>query len=271
MCPNQTNRLRIFLISLTLVAGACYFADQALAVDTKPAPPPEEVVPSDRPPEDLPPEDLPSDEFGPQPGDGFGPGNPDRFGPRGPRDRRMGALLWSRLSDEEREQVRAFMAEHFPERYEEILELQQNEERLEMHMGRIMPEMMRLRELSERDPQVFDMRVQELRGEFRLRQIARQLRFREGGVNRKELEDEARALIEQQFDLRQHRMETEIVRLEQKIEQLRSGLEDRAAKRDMEIDLALERIISGEEAPDAPKPRHPQRFRGRDRADDQPE
>lgn len=264
MRPNQPINFRHAIVTFTVLAGLGSFANRASAVDARPAPPPDEVAP-----QDLPPEDVPSDGFGPRPDD-RGPGGPDRFGPRGPRERRMGAMLWSRLNEEEREQLREFIAEHFPERFEEIQQLEANQERLQMHMGRILPEMMRLRELSERDPQVFEMRIREIRGEFRLRQIARQLRFGEGDTDRTALEKEARQLIEQQFDLRQQRMEAEILRLEKKIAQLRAGLEDRAASREVEVDQALERLTSGQ-GPDSPRPRHHQRFRGRDRADDKPE
>lgn len=265
MRPDKPINFRHAIVTFTVLAGLGSFANRASAVEARPAPPPDEVAP-----DALPPEDLESDGFGPRPEDDRGPGGPDRFGPRGSRERRMGAMLWSRLSDEERQQLREFIAEHFPERFEEIQQLEANQERLQMHMGRILPEMMRLRELSEHDPQVFEMRIREIRGEFRLRQIARQLRFGEGDPDRKALEKEARQLIEQQFDLRQQRMEAEIMRLEEKIAQLRAGLEDRAASRDVEVDQALERLTSGQ-APEGPRPRHHQRFRGRDRADEKPD
>jgi len=213
------------LFGLVMLLGAG--GSRAWAIDAAEDAAPADVVADDLPPG---PDDLP------QP--------PDREGMmRGPR---AGAMLWRRMTAEEREQVIQFIATEYPEMYNRLLEAQARDpEQHDPAIGRILPEMMRMRELQERDPELFAVRKSEQRVEFEVRRLARRYRFAATDEERTALAEQIRPLVEKQFDIRQRRMEEEVSRLEERIAQLRQRIARQIAARDAEIETMYQRILEG--------------------------
>ena len=195
-----------------------------------------------------------------EPGD-FGGGRRGRG--EGP-SRRDALRLWLSLSEEERAEIRKMMAEEFPDRFQEVLELEDSAPDLfGRHLGRMLPEIMRLRELKQNDPEAFEARVKEKRAEFRLRRLARQYQFAED-ADRDRLETEIRKLVEELFDLRQKRAQSEIHHLEQRLDQLARRMEERENKRDQLVERQMQDILAGRLPPPAEEDEGPP-FRGRGR------
>ena len=251
--------------SALLVSNAC-----AAEVEEEPA---VEQAQPDRPPPLPPPEE---EEIRPIPGERFDARSRaveayERAG-RGWRGR-PGAMLWERMSEREREELRTFIAEHYPERYDEMLELEETDpEMFRRQLGRMLPEVMKMHELAQDDPELFEVRIAEHRTEYELRRLARRYRHTADEGQREEFRELMRPLVERQFDLRQQRMEFEIVHLEQKIQYLRQNMERRAEDREAEIIRAIEQILhegprrkAGERRLGGDRGRHERRegFRGR--------
>ena len=205
----------------------------------------------------------PSDGFGPRPGDRTGPRGergdrrrcPNRFGESGPSGPggfngprpRGGGRVWEHLSEEKREKVLDFLAEHFPMRYEELMRVQETDPELfKRHISRAAPEMLRMLNQSEDDPEMFELTMQEQENRFRMRRLLRRYNSAEDEADKVALEEDIRELVEGQFDIQQKRMEQEIEHLDHRMDELRRRLEDRATDRDNWIEQHLEKLLSGE-------------------------
>lgn len=193
--------------------------------------------------------------------DGFGP--PRRMERDGERRRRPGApdgKMWERLSDEERESIRAMVAESFPERLEEFEAATSGDQPRDGRFMRVIGELMRMRELKENDPEMFEVQAAEMRLEFQMRRLAREYRFSEDEAERERLKGDIRKAAAERFDLQGVRMEIEIDQLRAKLDHLQKVIEKRFADRDKSIDRMVERI-TGNDRFDGP----PQRGNVRDR------
>ena len=239
--------------SALLVSNAC-------AAEVEEEPVVEQTQP-DRPPPLPPPEDedirpIPSERFDAR---ARAVEAYERAG-RGWRGR-PGAMLWQRMSERERDELKSFIAEHYPERYDDMLELEETDpEMFSRQLGRMLPEMMKMHELSQDDPELFEVRIAEHRTEYELRRLARRYRHAADEGQREEFRGLMRPLVERQFDLRQQRMEFEIVHLEQRIQSLRQNMERRAEDREAEIIRAIEQILH-----EGPRHKPGERRLGRDR------
>jgi len=178
--------------------------------------------------------------------DGFGP--PRRMQGRGPREHRRGGpdrMIWERLSDEEREAIRQMVTESFPERLEEF-EAATSDDQPRGRFMRVIAELMRLRELKENDPEMFEVQAAEMRLDFRLRRLAREYRFSEDDAERERLKGEVRKTAAERFDLQGVRMEIEIDQLRAKLDHLQKVIEKRFADREASIDRMVERITGND-------------------------
>ncbi len=188
------------------------------------------------------------DRFGDE---GFGPGPRDGAkGRRGKRGgRRPGAMLWNRMTEEEREDVREFVAEYYPE-VSESLDANDSEEgdnRLNRRHARMLPEILRMHELSNEDPNMFEIKMAEQKSRFELRRLIREYRQADNTETKEQLSTEIKPLVEAAFDAQQSRMEQEVVGLERRLEGLRNHIATRAENRDAEIEQAFADVLDGKE------------------------
>ncbi|HRX86704.1 MAG TPA: hypothetical protein P5572_16895 [Phycisphaerae bacterium] len=206
-----------------------------------------------------------ADEPPPPPDDALGPPGRGMDRHRGPR---AGVMLWRRMTDDERTALKQFIADEYPEMYDRLLETQANDDDMfERWIGRILPDMIHMKELKDRDPQLFQVRKSEQQTEMELRRLARRYRFATTDEDRAALAEQIRPLVGKQFDIRQRRMGEEIDRLEQRVGQLRARLQKQADDRDAEIEKMYQRILEGNLGPpddeDGEPGRHERLRRGR--------
>jgi len=184
-------------------------------------------------------------ERGPRGRRGFGR---DRSGEDGPRERRRpGAMLWNRMTDEEKEEVKAFVAEYYPE-VSEALESSDEDggrPRMDRKNARMLPEILRMHQLSIDDPQMFEIKMAEQKSRFQLRQLVREYRQADDESTKEELSAKIRPLVVAAFDAQQSRMEQEVTRLEKRLEGLRRHIAKRADNRDEEIEQAFNDVLDG--------------------------
>ncbi len=188
------------------------------------------------------------DRFGDE---GFEPGvRRGAKGRRGKRGgRRPGVMLWNRMTEEERDEVLDFMTEHYPEVAEslEAVDGEEGEPKLNRRHARMLPEILRMHELSEEDPAMFEIKVAEQQSRFELRRLIREYRQADDDETKDELSTQIKPLVEAAFDAQQSRMEKEVVRLEKRLEGLRNHIAKRADNRDAEIEQSFADVLEGKE------------------------
>lgn len=190
--------------------------------------------------EELQPVPGPAEDQPPAPHDGP-PGlrGGDRFGAAGFR-------AWRGMSEEDRQAMIAFMAKHFPERFDELADVEAEDGELyKRYIGRVLPQMMRLRELEQEDPEAFEVQIATMKKEFQLRRLARRYRFASDDEKKTELEGEIRTLVGDLFDLKGRQERLELARLEKRLDHLRERVEQRDAHRDDHIEHMVADILSG--------------------------
>lgn len=151
------------------------------------------------------------------------------------------------MTDEEREEVRDFVAEHYPE-VSAALESAEGEDgklKLDRKHGRMLPEILRMHELSKDDPDMFQIKIAEQKSRFELRRLVREYRQADDDATKEELSTEIRPLVVAAFDAQQARMEQEVTRLEKRLEGLRNHIAKRAENRDTEIEQAFTDVLDG--------------------------
>jgi hypothetical protein len=206
-------------------------------------------------------------------GRGFGgPGDGLMDGHKGPRGRRGPGvgMRWQKMSEEEREDVKAFIAEHFPEVSEaiEAIDSEEGLAGLDRKRARMLPEIMRLHRLSQDDPELFEVKLGEHKSRFELRRLVREYRQAEDEATKEELSTQIKPLVEAAFDAKQSRMEEEVTRLEKRMGHLRDQIAKRAENRDAEIEKAFNAVLEGkrlEGERKGKKGKRGKRFRQRDR------
>lgn len=202
-------------------------------------------------------------------GEGLMDGREGRRGMRGRRGGQAGKR-WAKMSEEEREEVKAFIAENFPE-VSEAIEANEPEDglaRLDRKHARMLPEIMRLHKLSQDDPEMFEVKLDEHKSRFELRRLVREYRQTDDEATKEELSTQIRPLVETAFDAKQSRMEEDVVRLEKRLGQLRDQITKRAENRDEEIEKAFSAVLEGKQLKGerrGKKGKRGKRFRQRDR------
>ncbi len=155
-----------------------------------------------------------------------------------------GPMLWMRMSDQEKAELKQFMATNFPDRFDSLLALESTDpDRFEQRMGRIVPEMMKLHALAERDSELFQLRKAIHTVEFDLRRLLREYAFADSDADKQKLLTQIRPLVEQRFDLMQKMLGGEVARLEQKLDRMRAHLADKAKNRDAEVQKDLQELL----------------------------
>ncbi len=172
----------------------------------------------------------------------------DRFGKDGQRGRRRpGAMLWNRMTEEEQEEVKAFVDQYYPEVASALESSDEDggKQRLDRKHARMLPEILRMHQLSLDDPELFEIKIAEQKSRFELRRLVREYRQADDDATKEELGAQIKPLVEAAFDAQQARMEQEVTRLEKRLEGLRNHIAKRADNRDAEIEQAFTDVLDG--------------------------
>ena len=185
-----------------------------------------------------------------RPGSRFGRGRSERGpgresmrrrGPGGPR-RPMGPSRFGRRPGEPGEGLELF-AEIAPEEAEELQRLRrENRREFFMRMREIMPEMRRLIEMRERDPEGFERTIHERHIEHRAMRLAQEAREAEGDRH-EELIEQVRRHLDELFEVRMRDRDTRIEQLEHELERLRHEQEQRRDQRGELIERRLAELM----------------------------
>ena len=179
---------------------------------------------------------------------GEGPERGIRGGrPHGPgieRGRGAGRGMWQRLTKEEREELNAFIEEHFPRLYIQIQDRQENPQRGGRRFGRIIHEMLELMEMMQTDPERGGLMIQERRIQMDIHQIMRQHRSAKNEAKRERLRSELKELCASAFDIRHRRRALEIRELETRLDELKQRHEQAAKMRDKLIEQEVKERLS---------------------------
>jgi hypothetical protein len=173
--------------------------------------------------------------------EGQGPKFRGRHGGRPPR------ALWERMDEGERQRVLTFIKDRFPLMYDELEELRERSpERYDHRMGRMAPEMIRLMEMLEVDPERARLLIKERFLDMKIRWAVRAVRHAADDDAREEAIEELRGLIAQAFDNRLERRKIEIRDLEARVQELRDRLEEAEQDRKQIIENEVEDIVKGD-------------------------
>lgn len=165
------------------------------------------------------------------------------------------------MSDEERTEMLDFIREQFPLIAEELDAAQADyPQRYERRLARLMPEMRRLKEMMETDPERAELLIQERRLDMRARMTAQRYAAATD-ANRERIRRELRGQLDQLFNVRIQRREADIRSLEVRIANLKAKLDESKAQRSEQIEKQLEDYLSFEE---------PRAFKAESGADEPP-
>ncbi len=235
----MNNRMRILLSCLAVMLLCCVAAVAA--------PPDNDDHATDRP-ADAPPRhhggrERPSDESG----------HADR------RDRAPGR--GRTLTDEQEAELLEFLHEHMASRYEAIVGMsEENPERY----ARVMPRMWRwYQQWKDMSPEAQEASIVEHDRRIETFMILRRWRDAESPEEKEQLKAELQEALERHFDAEQALREVQLAELEQRLEQVRQEVQQRADDRDTIVAEHMQRILQyrprahNDEAPDSDKPADP--------------
>lgn len=258
----------------TLITSALLVTGTALTRATD-APPPQKDKAGDKandqvppPPlddqdldgEDVPPPDgmRPPGELGDfnRPGEPDGPGGlegPDRRGGPGPRPWRPGRSgprgeggpgPLPRLTSEQTDALLQFLETHFPVIGKRMRSLQHDDPaEFQRAIRRLMPRFWMLKEVYERDPNgLGKLMLEEHKLEEQIHNKAREYRRERDDGKKKQIGDELRPLLEQQWSIRLERRKLELADLEKRLQEQRKRLERYEAAKQQLIQRQFDRI-----------------------------
>lgn len=161
----------------------------------------------------------------------FDGGGPDR----GPRF--FDGEEWA----EDIEAVRAFLEEHFPDRFDELKRLRTtNPRQFRMIMGQMMPRVHRMMEMMERSPEAGRQLIREQRLGFEIERFTEEYFRTQDEKTQNEIRLEVRRRVEEQFDIRLQLREMERERLEHRLEAMRRTLDRERQQRNERIQQVLD-------------------------------
>ncbi len=187
--------------------------------------------------------------------DGPGPeGRPSRGpGGDGPGAGRFGAGRFE-LTDERAERLLSLLEEVNPRLHERVQRIWETDrEKGRQALLRAAPRLIPLIELRERDPEAFEMKMEELRNGRQIFDLLREVRDAKPDELTQARLDQIRAelvgLVGHQFDLRARHGLQEAERLSRRLERFQAELEERATNRDGHVqqraDELLRRALEG--------------------------
>ncbi len=184
-------------------------------------------------------------------------------GDRPRRGKRPGRGLWSRMSDDEKEEFEFFLEEHFPQMFLEMQALQErNPDGFDRRIGRVVYDIRQMMDLMESQPERGALMIQERQLKHQMRRQARRYHSAKNPKGRDKAKEQFRDLCAQSFDCRHQRREMEIRELEARIAELKLRHEEAATMRDKLIDQEVEEHLSRKPGPRGPKGRRRRGPRG---------
>ncbi len=180
-------------------------------------------------------------------------------GKRGPGERGVGQrgqnergfrpppALWGRLSEQEREEVRAFVEEHFPRMYVELERLRRkNPQRFQKRMQRVVASVGELMEVMEISPERGELMLQERRLDMEIRYLSSRYKSAKDKSKREKIRKQMRELCADSFDCRHKRRAIQIREFEAKL----GGLKQRHTQaQKMREQLITEQVKTRLESP----------------------
>ena len=175
---------------------------------------------------------------------------PPRRGPPGPGrhgfDRRHVPPMFQKLTDEQVEEILAFVKEKMPWRYERLKTLQEEDpDAFRRTCWRLRFEIGQLQRLKKDNPDAYEAALEEHRLRARADALAEQARRAESDAAREKAVAELRGVLYRLFDAEGKAREAQIRQFEERIRHLREQLAQRARQRDRIVDWLLERMLSG--------------------------
>ncbi len=157
----------------------------------------------------------------------------------------------ARLSPEEAAEALALISRLKPELGDELRELQEKDpQRFHAELHNRFPRYRWLLRLKRYDPEMFELRIQDIEHYRRSRELAEQVRDarKEGKADaeqaaRKKLDE----VVAEHFAVRQQIREAELARLERRLEELREQLAERSENREQFLADHAESLIAGNE------------------------
>jgi hypothetical protein len=186
-------------------------------------------------------------------------------GPDGPdRPERMGGERWRgegrggpggadrAPTEEERAAIRAFLRESQPRLFEMLQDLEkQDPEEAQRKIAEAFPRLRPLLDLRKSDPEMFELRMKDLRHGREAMEGARWLaEHADAAADSAEMakhRDMLRASLVAQFDARTEIQRRDLVRQGERLEEAKAELETRSANRDKSIDGTMSRMIEREQ------------------------
>ena len=188
---------------------------------------------------------------------------------RSRRDREMGENLgrrprWLHMDQEEREALVSFIREHFPDVAQELARLRDlDPERCERRLRRLRPDLRRLMEVMEINPERGRLLIEERRLEIRIRAYVKQYRKAKEKEVRLRIRHQLATAVTQRYNKRLERRALEIEDLEARIAALKAQLEEDAARRDDRIVAEIEAHLMRADNQSPPRAPDGEKLRGK--------
>ena len=162
------------------------------------------------------------------------------------------------LSPDQIDAIVEVATEVFPDGAARLRELRkQDPEALERVLGRQARRLFALAMLRDRNPELYALKLEELRNQMELRTLAarhaalgtEQVEDTEAASERERIEARIREIAEQQVDLGLRVRGLELAAMDEAIRRMRTELAEDAGNRDVAIDQMVEVVLSGREPP----------------------
>ena len=148
--------------------------------------------------------------------------------------------LWQRMTKPEQARMMTFVEEHFPRMYLELDGAKKNQpKRFAKRMGRIAPEMRRVMETMEVQPERGALMIQDRRLDIEMRRLARQYRVADDDESKSRLRQKLQDASGKAFDCQQQRRAMDIRELEARISELKQRHEEATQMREELVEQSV--------------------------------
>jgi len=170
--------------------------------------------------------------------------DPDRLGPR------RGGFDAAPLSPQEKDELIAFIKQHFPEMHRRLQRFQQADPvRHGQALRRMAEPVLRMMRVSKTNPELAEIMMAEHRVEMELFELQNAWGRPRSEAERESRQERLRMLVGKRFDLRQKRLEMEIQEMRKRLDQAMARLYQQSADRaeivEAETRRMTERLGSG--------------------------